>query len=67
MKFLFGILMWEEIFHDKIPYVFQTPFQFGPLDFSEPEFYRSRKELIEEKLTMLAKMDGIKLKTHFED
>ena len=33
MKQFFGVIFWEEIFDDSIPYVFQTPYQFGPLDF----------------------------------
>lgn len=37
------------------------------MDFGEPEFYRSRKDIIEGKLDMLSKMDGLKLKTYFED
>jgi hypothetical protein len=47
MKFYYGVLMWDEIFFDKLPYVFQTPYQFGPLDFNEPEFYTSRKHMID--------------------
>lgn len=39
MKYMYGIMMWDEIFNDNIPYVFQTPFQFQPLDFDYPEFY----------------------------
>jgi hypothetical protein len=26
MKHFFGVLLWDEIFYDKIPYVFQTPY-----------------------------------------
>ena len=26
VKYLYGIMMWDEIFNDEIPYVFQTPF-----------------------------------------
>ena len=66
MKFYFGVLMWDEIFFDKLPYVFQTPYQFGPLDFNEPEFYTSRKQLIDSKLDLLSKMDGNRLKSLFE-
>jgi len=35
----FGLLFWNEIFYDKIPYVFQTPYQAIPLDFGTKDFY----------------------------
>jgi len=25
-KFLFGVLLWDEIYHEEVPYVFQTPY-----------------------------------------
>lgn len=53
MKHMFGVMMWDEIYYDKIPYVFQTPYQLGPLDFKEPEFYFMRKEIIDKKLERL--------------
>jgi len=67
MKHYFGIIFWEEIFDDSIPFVFQTPYQFGPLDFNQPEFYDVRQEKIDGKLNMLALMDPPKLKAYFED
>ena len=33
MRNYLGIFFWDEIFYDKIPFVFQTPYQFSPLDF----------------------------------
>lgn len=58
--------MWDEIFYDKIDYVFQTPFQFGPLDFNEPEFYTTRKHLIEAKLELISNLAPLRLKSYFE-
>lgn len=43
VKFWYGILFWDEIYYDQVPYIFQTAYQFGPLDFYDPEFYVSRK------------------------
>ncbi len=58
--------MWDEIFYDKIPYIFQSPYQFGPLDLNEPEFYKMRKVQIDSKLERLAKMDNLTLRGFFE-
>jgi hypothetical protein len=66
MKHYFGVLMWDEIFYDKVPFVFQTAYQFGPLDMNEPEFYASRKFQIDSKLESLARMDMKSLKAYFE-
>jgi hypothetical protein len=38
-KQFFGLLMWEIVFYDKVPYVFQSPFQALPLDFGTKDFY----------------------------
>lgn len=46
----FGVLMWDQIFFDKIPYVFQTPYQASPLDFGTKDFYFQRKEMIDKRL-----------------
>ena len=43
----FGVLMWNEIFYDKVPYVFQTPYQAVPLDFGTRDFYLQRKTIID--------------------
>lgn len=66
MKHYFGVLMWDEIFYDKVPFVFQTPYQFGPLDMNEPEFYIQRKQQIDSKIESLARMDNKTLKAYFE-
>lgn len=51
---LFGLLFWDEIFFDKIPYVFQTPYQGRPLDFGTKDFYQQRKEIIDRRLSTIA-------------
>jgi hypothetical protein len=45
--------MWDIIFDATIPFVFQTPFQDCPLDFSSEAFYQSRREKIEERLELI--------------
>lgn len=66
MKQYYGVFFWEEIFYDKIPHVFQTPYQFGPLDFEYSEFYDTRKDIIEAKLEQIAKMNCLELRDYFE-
>mgnify|MGYP006104579887 CR=1 FL=1 len=41
-KTLFGLLMWNIIFDDTVPYVFQSPYQSRPLDLETKYFYLSR-------------------------
>lgn len=57
MKYLFGVLFWDEIYNSEVPYVFQTAYQFGPLDFGDASFYRARKEILDKKLKRLEQMD----------
>ena len=47
---LYTLLLWEEIFDDNIPLVFQSKFQAFPLDFYEKDFYINRKKIIDDKL-----------------
>ena len=47
---LLTLLLWEEIFDDKTPLVFQSKYQAFPLDFFEKDFYINRKEIINKKL-----------------
>ena len=54
--------MWDEIYYDKVANVFQTPFQFGPLDFYEPDFYKHRKKIIDQKLERLENMSRDEIK-----
>lgn len=66
MKHLYGIIMWDEIFYDQLPYIFQSPYQFGPLDLNEPEFYKMRKIIIDNKLDRIRQMDSSELKNFFD-
>jgi hypothetical protein len=47
---LFGLLMWDQIFDDRVPHVFQTRFQPCPLDLFTDSFFLSRAESIEKRL-----------------
>jgi hypothetical protein len=47
---LYNIFLWDAIYYDKVPYVFQSPFQTFPLDLFSNDFYKSRKELIDKRL-----------------
>ena len=64
-KHLYGVMMWDEIYYDKIPHVFQTQYQFGPLDFYEPEFYLRRKQIIDDKIRRIELMSRDELKQYF--
>jgi len=65
VKHLFGVMMWDEIYYDNVEQVFQTPYQFGPLDFYEPDFYKHRKVVIDEKLERIASMSREEIKAYF--
>ncbi len=47
---LYNIYLWDCIYYDNLPFVFQSHFQFAPLDFFEKEFYFQRKEIIDKQL-----------------
>ena len=47
---LFGLLMWNQIFDNTIPGVFQSPYQFAPLDYGSNEFYFNREKKINIRL-----------------
>ena len=66
MRNYLGIFLWDEIFNDKVDFVFQTPYQFSPLDFDHPEFYGSRKDIIDDKLEMISKFNAVQLQVYFE-
>ena len=57
--------MWKEIYYDKLPHVFQTPFQFGPLDFYEQDFYKHRKNMIDAQLQRIREMTRNQVKDYF--
>ena len=65
MKILYGVLFWEEIYYSKVPYVWQSAYQFGPLDFYDGDFYLARKKVIEDKLEKLENMTRFQIKQYF--
>lgn len=42
---IYGIFMWDFIFYDQIPYVFQTPYQSFPLDYRSNDFFIKRIDI----------------------
>lgn len=56
-KTLFGLLMWDLVFDDTVPYVFQSPYQSCPLDFGTKYFYLSRKQKADKRLDHISQMD----------
>lgn len=52
---LFSLIMYDIIFDDTIPHVFQNRFQNCPLDLNTDAFYLSRKEKIDERVESIAK------------
>ena len=50
---LYNLYLWDCIYYDNLPFVFQSPFQFGPLDFYEKEFYIKRKDIIDKQLNLI--------------
>ncbi|XP_051726904.1 fanconi-associated nuclease 1 [Ctenopharyngodon idella] len=50
---LFGLLMWDIIFIDRVPDVFRNPYQTCPLDLHTDCFYGNRREAIEARAEML--------------
>lgn len=51
---IFGLYFWEVIFAP-VPDAFYHPFQRGPKDLYAPEFITKRRDLLENKLTQLAR------------
>jgi hypothetical protein len=63
---LYVLLLWEEIFDDKTPLVFQSKFQAFPLDFFEKDFYINRKNIIDTKLEKIQKYKKEQLVKHLQ-
>jgi hypothetical protein len=55
---LFGLAFWEQIFQ-AIPGAFVNPFQLAPLDMYSPEFYHRRREVIDERMEELERVDDL--------
>ncbi|XP_021935239.1 fanconi-associated nuclease 1-like isoform X2 [Zootermopsis nevadensis] len=54
---LFGLIFWDVIYEHPVPDVFRTSYQQVPLDLYSEEFYRNRKEAVDEKLESLCHCD----------
>ncbi|XP_068216662.1 fanconi-associated nuclease 1-like [Palaemon carinicauda] len=52
VRSLFGFFFWD-ILYSSVPDVFRSPHQAAPVDLNDPHFYVARKNLIEEKLSLL--------------
>ena len=61
---VFGLFLWDAIFRDDLPHVFQTRFQSAPLDITTSHFYSSRRAQIESILARVRNMDAEKIKKH---
>lgn len=56
---IYGILMWEYIFYDELPFVFQTTYQSAPLDYKSNDFFSSREFVFEKILNDLKTCEEI--------
>ena len=63
---LYTLLLWEEIFDDKTPLVFQSKYQAFPLDFYEKDFYINRKNIIDTKLEKIKNYKKEQIIKHLE-
>ena len=66
IRALYFLLLWEEIFDDEIPLVFQSKYQDAPLDFFEKDFYINRKNKIDQKLEKIKKYKKEELIAHIK-
>lgn len=62
-KTLFGLLMWNIIFDDTVPYVFQSPYQSRPLDFETKHFYLNRKAKADARLAEIGSFSAEEIKS----
>ena len=67
IKALYFLLLWEEIFDDDIPLVFQSKYQDSPLDFFEKDFYINRKAKLDKKLEKISKYKKEELIDHIKN
>ncbi|CAI2364042.1 unnamed protein product [Moneuplotes crassus] len=66
-KTFYGLLFWDQIYFEKVPYVYQTPYHFGPLDFGLREFYQSRKSIFDDRLKIIENIKAEDLRKEIED
>ena len=63
---LYFLLLWEEIYDDEVPLVFQSKYQAFPLDFFEKDFYINRKSKLDNKLEKIQKYKKEQLINHIK-
>ena len=56
---IFGVLMWEALFYDRVPYAFQSPFQSCALDFKSPQFFSLRQKVFLQNLEKLTTTEDL--------
>jgi len=64
---LYNLFLWDVIYFDKVPYVFQSSYQSYPLDFFSSDFYYNRKRLIEERLSEIENYTDNDIKQYIEE
>ncbi|KAK2917721.1 fanconi-associated nuclease 1 [Channa argus] len=64
---MFALLLWDIIFMEGIPDVFQNPYQTCPLDLYTDCFYENRKEAINSRVELLSEASVETLHTMLED
>jgi Fanconi-associated nuclease 1 len=63
---LYNIFLWDIIYYDNIPLVFQSPFQTFPLDFFYTDFYVNRKDLIDGRLKEISEYSADDIRSYIE-
>ena len=63
---IYFLLLWEEIYDDEIPLVFQSKYQAFPLDFFEKDFYINRKSKLDKKLDKIKSYKKEQLVNHIK-
>ena len=63
---IYFLLLWEEIYDDEIPLVFQSKYQAFPLDFFEKDFYINRKSKLDKKLDKIKSYKKEQLINHIK-
>ena len=64
---LYFLLLWEDIYDDEVPLVFQSKYQAFPLDFFEKDFYINRKAKLDKKLEKINQYKKEQLINHIKN
>ena len=64
---IYFLFLWEEIFDNEIPLVFQSKYQAYPLDFFEKDFYLNRKVKLDKKLEIIKSYKKEELINHLKN